>query len=221
MIDPGPDLDDHVTQLLTAVEAAARVTILLTHGHGDHADAVEKMVEGLQSRGTAFSVRGAGHSMAEALAEGEAVLTDSGRLEPVPTPGHSREHLAFLWPDGDSLFVGDLLLGKGETTWVGEYSGCVADYLSSLNRIRDLHARVLYPTHGPPLTDAEDAIGRFRQHREERIEQVRRALESLDDATPEQLMAEVYGDTVAPKLRGATMRSLEALMEFALEQPGK
>ena len=39
VIDPGPDVEDHVRVLASRMETADHATILLTHGHRDHAGA--------------------------------------------------------------------------------------------------------------------------------------------------------------------------------------
>ena len=39
VIDPGPDVENHVRALASRMASADRATILLTHGHRDHAGA--------------------------------------------------------------------------------------------------------------------------------------------------------------------------------------
>jgi glyoxylase-like metal-dependent hydrolase (beta-lactamase superfamily II) len=107
---------------------------------------------------------------------GDGVDTDRGELTALSAPGYARDHLVFHWRDQRAAFVGDLLLGAGETTWVGGYSGCVADYFASLDRVDNLGAGVLLPDHGPPVFDPEARLGRYRAHRRERVTQVERAL---------------------------------------------
>ena len=91
--------------------------------------------------------------------------TDEGDLITLDVPGHTRCHLALHWMKADALFVGDLLLGRGETTWVGEYQGCVEDYLNSLRKVQDLGASVIYPGHGPPIGAPTATLERFKRPR--------------------------------------------------------
>jgi glyoxylase-like metal-dependent hydrolase (beta-lactamase superfamily II) len=148
------------------------------------------------------------------LVDGDSVLTDAGTLTVIDTPGHAREHLSFHWPERGAVFVGDLLLGRGDTTWVGEYPGCVADYLGSLARLQALDLRVIYPTHGPPLEDPVEALARFGDHRRERIRQVRDAMAAHSGADPDELLDVVYGARVPEPLRPAALQSLGALVEY-------
>jgi len=147
------------------------------------------------------------------LTDGESVPTDAGRLVALDTPGHTRHHLSYHWPEARALFAGDLLIGRGDTTWVAEYPGCVADYFRSLDRLRSLPLDIIYPAHGPPLTDPAEALERFERHRRHRVRQVERAMESWDEGDIADLLDRVYGDTVPDGLERAAMRSLAALVD--------
>ena len=211
VIDPGPDVLRHIRALASEVSGAASVTVALTHGHADHAAGADALAELTDGRivGPDGIVFGDG-----IVIDGDVIPTDAGNLTVVHTPGHTPEHVCYHWADHEALFVGDLLLGVGDTTWVAEYPGCVADYLDSLERVRTLGVRTLYPAHGPPLTDASDAIERFDAHRRSRIEQARAALQRRPDATIEELLDTVYGPELPSKLRPAAARSLGALVEY-------
>ena len=212
VIDPGPDEPEHMRALVSAVEGADLVNIVLTHGHDDHAGGARALAEA-----TGAHVWGPyGLDVVDwEISHGVSVKTDEGWLTAVNTAGHTKNHLAFYMPDRKALFAGDLMLGKGDTTWVGEYHGCVADYLESLTRLRSYDLDVIYPAHGPPLTDPADALDRFESHRRSRIAQVREVLAAHPDADADELFAAVYGDTVSERMRGAAMKSLEGLVEYA------
>jgi glyoxylase-like metal-dependent hydrolase (beta-lactamase superfamily II) len=146
----------------------------------------------------------------ETLREGDTIPTDHGELEVLEIPGHSQEHLGFFWRDSKAAFVGDLILGKGKTTWVGEYLDCVEDYLTSLDRLDKLHASVLYPSHGPPVRKPKKTIQRFRQHRLERLEELRALRSGSPEATAEELAELIYGGTIPEKLVKAARSGVEA-----------
>lgn len=209
VLDPGPDVDDHVRALVAWVKDAEEVRIVVTHGHGDHAGAAPRV-----ARALGVPVMGpAGVDAVDApLADGDAVVTDEGTLRAVDTPGHARHHLALHWEERAAVFVGDLMLGGGDTAWVGEYAGCVADYLDSLARVRTLGARVIYPTHGDPITDPEAALDRFEAHRRLRIRQVEEALRATPGASLEDLMRSVYGEGLPAGVAAAARSSLGALI---------
>jgi glyoxylase-like metal-dependent hydrolase (beta-lactamase superfamily II) len=215
MIDPGPDVEDHVRALVMAVGDAVEVKIVLTHGHPDHAAAAGSVVDALRPA-RAVSIWGpAGlRGLDHVLEDGDAVTTDAGDLVAVHTPGHTREHLCFHWVQSGAVFAGDLLLGEGDTTWVAEYPGCVSDYLASLARLSTLGSKVIYPTHGPPLASPSAAIDRFEHHRRQRIAQVEGALSDHPGADAEHLLQVVYGDTLPRGMHAPALQSLGALLEY-------
>jgi glyoxylase-like metal-dependent hydrolase (beta-lactamase superfamily II) len=211
VVDPGPDVHDHVRAVVRSVGEADEVVIVLTHGHPDHSGGVDALVAALPG-GLPFRVVGAGHADADPLEGGEHVPTDAGDLVCIPTPGHTRDHLSFHHPGARTLFAGDLVLGAGETTWVAEYPGCVADYLASLDRVEALDLRTIHPAHGPVIRDPSGVIARFRTHREARVEEVRALRLRRPGASFDELYAEVYGAAVREDMRPAAEASLRVLL---------
>lgn len=213
IVDPGPAVEAHVRAVALAVVEAEEVTVLLTHGHGDHSGGVDLLLDALAGSSGPIRVRGSGHRRAEPLDAGTRVSTDAGELVTILTPGHSRDHLAFHWPDGRALFAGDMVLGRGDTTWVAEYPGCVADYLDSLTRLEAMELDTIHPAHGPDLSDPRDALSRYRAHREARIERVRQILAEDPQMTARRVLDRVYGSGIPSGLIGAALASAEALVE--------
>lgn len=213
VIDPGPEAEAHLAAVVAAVHEADAVTILVTHGHPDHAPGARGLVAALDDSGISAEVRGpmGVDGVARPLGEGDEVSTDEGDLVAVETPGHARAHLAFHWPSRRALFAGDLLLGRGDTVWVGEYAGAVADYLRSLERVRALDLDVIFPAHGPAVTDPVAVLDRYEAHRRERIRQVAAALAERPGVGVEELLATVYGEALPAAARRAAFMSIEAL----------
>ena len=209
IIDPGPDVDSHVRAVVREVAKADRVWVLITHGHADHAGAAEAV-----AREVGAEIMGVGIPGARALGDSEVVETDQGRIASVDTPGHSREHVTFHWIEAEAGFPGDVVLGRGETTWVGEYEGCVADYLESLERLRGMGFSTLYPGHGPGIENPGATLDVFEAHRRERIRQVEALLSVRPEATIDELVAEVYGNTIPGGLEAAAGMSVRAIRGF-------
>lgn len=217
LIDPGPDVEAHVRALVAWVADAAEVTVLLTHGHGDHAAAAPAVAAAL---GVEVMGPAGVSAVTSPLEDGDVVATDQGDLVAVSTPGHTAEHFCYHWPARRALFAGDLLLGRGETTWVAEYPGCVADYLASMDRVRSLAVATIYPAHGPPLENAAAAVNRFEAHRLARIRQVEQALAVRPDATARDLLGSIYGKSVLPGAEKAAVMSIEALLDHVRGRRG-
>jgi glyoxylase-like metal-dependent hydrolase (beta-lactamase superfamily II) len=207
VVDPGPSDDAH----LRAVAAAAgRVAeILLTHGHPDHAAGAAAFREltgaPVRALDPAQRLGGAG------LGEGDVVAAAGVEVRVLATPGHTSDSLCFTV--GDAVLTGDTVLGRG-TTVVAHPDGRLADYLDSLRRLEDLGRRTVLPGHGPELPDLAVVTRAYLVHREERLAQVRAALESLGpDATPRAVVELVYAD-VDPVLWPAAEWSVRAQLDY-------
>jgi glyoxylase-like metal-dependent hydrolase (beta-lactamase superfamily II) len=93
----------------------------------------------------------------------------------------------------------------------------LADYLDSLQRLRDLGPVAVLPGHGPELPDAEAAAQHYLDHREQRLEQVRTAL-AAGATTPRQVVEVVYAD-VDRVLWPAAEMSVRAQLDYLAARP--
>ena len=223
VIDPGPDDPAHLDAILAALDGAAPVAILLTHSHADHAAAAPALAR--RTGAPVMMARGALREpfdpslVSRWLADGAGVETDSGVLLTTEAPGHAPEHVVFHWtgegaPGGGALFVGDTFMGVGDTTLVAPPEGDLAAYLRTLDRVEALGASVLHPAHGPAIPDAAAAVGRYRAHRMERVEQVVRGLRQAGPSRAGALVDTVYGAELDPRLRRAAEGSLMAILGY-------
>lgn len=207
IIDPGPDLPVHLDAVAEAIGDGVVVSMLLTHDHPDHAGGAASLASRLNA-----PVQWLGDGT---LVDRGRIDTDAGVLIAIATPGHTRDHVAFHWPDGGTVFVGDLMLGGLDTALVAPPEGDLGEYLRSLARVRLCAADTLRPAHGEPFADPEAAIERYLAHREERLARVQAALvaagpggASLDDVT-----GAVYGPSLPPALRPAATGAALAYLE--------
>jgi glyoxylase-like metal-dependent hydrolase (beta-lactamase superfamily II) len=206
VIDPGPEDGGH----LDAVRAAAAERggiglILLTHGHGDHAE-------------------GAGRLAAAAASDRPGappvILPGDGEehagLRAVATPGHAADHVCFLSADG-VCFSGDLVLGEG-STFVPPDGGSLAAYMDSLRRMQAEEIELICPGHGPWIEDPAAKLAEYVEHREMRERRLVAALER-GERSRKALLAEVWDDVPA-NLRAAAGLVMEAHLE-KLEAEGR
>ena len=215
VVDPGPLHEGHLAAILTAVEKQeARVAqILLTHGHADHSESAARFAELTGAPVRALDPR---HRLGdEGLADGDVVEVDGLELRVVGTPGHTGDSLSFLLPADRAVLTGDTVLGRG-TTLVAYPDGTLAEYLDSLNLLRDAAVRqefdTVLPGHGPVLSDALGVLDFYIAHRKERLAQVEAALKA-GDASAAEVVRRVYAD-VDPAVWPAAELSVRAQLHY-------
>ncbi len=94
------------------------------------------------------------------LADGEVVRLGDVDWQVLATPGHTAGHLALWEPASRVLVVGDAL-SSYDVGWVNtavDGVGAAAEAVASLQRLADLDARVLLPSHGPIPEDTGAAF---------------------------------------------------------------
>jgi glyoxylase-like metal-dependent hydrolase (beta-lactamase superfamily II) len=193
VVDPGPDDAGHLAAVEAALSArdARCVAVLVTHHHGDHAEAALPWGARFGAPVAAARPDVAGES-GRLLEAGERLRLAGTALDVVPTPGHTADHLAFRLESG-AVLVGDHVLGRG-TSVVTHPEGDVVAYLESLRRVLDLGPSALYCGHGPDLTEDPGAVLRYYlDHRAFREAQLLDAL-AAGAGTVDELVAAVYAD---------------------------
>jgi glyoxylase-like metal-dependent hydrolase (beta-lactamase superfamily II) len=183
VIDPGPDLPEHLEAI--AREAAPASAVLVTHDHPDHAPGAVALAARVDAPVLAFRLAGA-----ERLRAGQRIRGGDVELTAVHTPGHTSDHVAFFEPVSGSLFTGDAVVGRG-TSFIDPPDGDLARYLRSLQRMLDLDPRTIYPGHGPVVLRPKEKLVEYLSHRQAREEQVLAALAEGPKTIPE-LVAAIY-----------------------------
>jgi glyoxylase-like metal-dependent hydrolase (beta-lactamase superfamily II) len=207
VVDPGPDDAEHIGRL---AGLGPIPLVLISHRHGDHTDGIDALVDA-----TGATVRSVGsgvlRGMGGYLVDGEVIEAAGLRIRVLATPGHTADSLSFVLDD--AVLTADTVLGRG-TAVIDDEDGSLADYLNSLRRLRDLGSRTVLPGHGPELDDLAEVTEMYLAHRQQRLEQIRRALVVLgDDATARQVVEHVYSD-VDDSLWKAAESSVRAQLAY-------
>jgi len=220
VIDPGPDLPDHVDALLAALGGERVAAILCTHTHRDHSPASRPLqaATGAPIVGCApLSLEDSGPRADESfdsdyrpdriLAEGERLGGRGWTLQGVATPGHTSNHLCLAYDEERALFTGDHVMGWS-TTVVAPPDGDMADYMASLERLLARDDRVYYPAHGPAVEDPHGHVRRLIGHRKMRERQILGHLERGEGRIAA-MVAQMYSG-LDPRLFPAAGRSVLA-----------
>ena len=232
VIDPGPDLPDHLAAILAAVEGERVTAIAITHHHADHSPLAGPLkaatgapiygcaVAGHEEQDTGEVKMEAGHDHAfrpdVSLCGGGEIKGPGWTMQAIPTPGHTSNHLCYALKEENALFSGDHIMGWS-TTVITPPDGDMTDYLESLATIQALNFTTLWPTHGPPIRQVTPFIDAYIAHRQERIDQILLAL-SQGPTTIRDLVPRLYADVDA-RLHPAAARSMLAAI-LHLERGG-
>jgi glyoxylase-like metal-dependent hydrolase (beta-lactamase superfamily II) len=226
VIDPGPDIAEHVEALLGALGGETITHILITHTHLDHSPAAAAVKRATGARTYGFGPHGSGRAEDRSgvggvteeggdhgfvpdveMREGDAAEGPGWRLEAVHTPGHTSNHLCFALAEERALFTGDHVMGWS-TSVIAPPDGNMGDYLRSLRKLLPRGDSTYLPTHGPAILDPQTHVQAFIEHRREREAAILDRLAKGDTEIPAMVRAIYVG--LAPALHRAAGRSVLA-----------
>jgi glyoxylase-like metal-dependent hydrolase (beta-lactamase superfamily II) len=229
VIDPGPELAEHIDALIASLADEQVTHILVTHTHRDHSPAAKALKAASGAPTYGFGPHAGGLRGDPGIEEGgdwdfvpdvavrdgdtveggtgDRTLGGKWRFEAVHTPGHTSNHLCFALPDAGILFSGDHVMGWS-TSVIAPPDGEMAAYMASLDKLLARPDRVYWPTHGPAIGEPERHVRAFIAHRREReagiIDCLKSGCETID-AIVERLYAGIN-----PALHRAAGRSVLA-----------
>jgi hydroxyacylglutathione hydrolase len=233
VIDPGPDLEDHLAAILQATHGRRVSAIIVTHAHQDHSALAPRLAaatgaevlafgqarDGMSARmaalGNGLGVSGEGLDLSftpdRRLWDGDFVTGPDWELRVLHTPGHLGGHICLAL--GRTLLSGDHVMGWS-TSIVSPPEGDMGDYMASLARLSGEAWELALPGHGQPITDPGARIAELAAHRRMREAQV---LEKLADgaATAAALTTRIYQNIAPGLLPAATRNVLAHLIDLA------
>lgn len=228
VIDPGPVSDSHLQAILDATRGETITHVVITHTHRDHSPGAAALVAA-----TAARLCGCGpHQPSRPIGEGEAASMDASAdydyapdlilaendsisgpgwtLVALATPGHCHNHLAFFLPEENALFSGDHVM-SWSTTIVAPPDGSMADYMASLEKLRQRNDSIYWPGHGAPIAEPQRLVRGLLVHRRQRENAILARLKDGDE-TISQIVPRLY-EGLAPELVGAAGLSVFAHLE--------
>jgi len=224
VIDPGPDMPQHIDALKRALGSRRVSHILVTHTHRDHSPAAVALKEWSSAKtyGLPLASRTAPAVAAEGtvdeahdhdfvpdvtVQDGMRIAGHGFELECIATPGHTANHICYALSQERALFSGDHVMGWS-TSVIAPPDGDMGDYLASLERLKARDDQILYPTHGSPIANPKAWIGELIAHRHMREEQIRTVLKRRAQTVAD-LVERLYPH-VEPRLRPAAAQQVLA-----------
>lgn len=230
IVDPGPDLAEHVEALLRQLAGETVTHLLVTHTHRDHSPACAAVQAATGAPTYGFGPHGSGRIDAGTEVEegadrsfvpdvrvrhGDVIEGDGWSLECVHTPGHTSNHVCYAIREARTLFPGDHVMGWS-TTIISPPDGDLAAYLDSLELLLARDDAVYWPTHGPGIEDPKPFVRALLAHRLERAEQVRACLRD-GVASIGEMVPRMYHD-LPRSMHGAAARSVFATLVYLVER---
>ena len=203
VIDPGPNVEEHVAAIVQALAGERVTAILATHTHHDHSPAGRplKALTGAPIIGCAPLALNDDGPRADAgfdgdhvpdriLMDGESLSGPGWTLTAVATPGHTSNHLCYALEQAGGLFTGDHVMGWS-TTVIAPPDGDMAAYMASLEKLMGLGDKVYYPAHGEPIEQPQRLVRGLIGHRKQREGQILRLLGEGPQLIPD-MVARMY-----------------------------
>jgi len=201
VVDPGPDLPEHLDALEAAIGARSVVAIMCTHTHRDHSPASRPLAErtgapiigcaplALETAGPRADASFDGdYAPDRQLRDGDSLEIDGTNVTAVATPGHTSNHLCFAYQG--ALLTGDHVMGWS-TTVVFPPDGDMGAYMRSLDKLRQREDRVYYPAHGPAVTNPQQYVRHLAGHRMQREKQILKLVAERPRTIPD-IVANAY-----------------------------
>lgn len=122
------------------------------------------------------------------LCDGEKVSMGSYTGTVISTPGHSRGSICIYLEEEGVLFSGDHILehiSPNPIVMLDDSNSLPkrqsqAEFYSSIDKIKRLNPRIIYPGHGREITDLLPVIEKYRSRFEERQEEIYSIVSSRD-----------------------------------------
>jgi len=107
----------------------------------------------------------------------EIKVDNEERIKVLWTPGHTMGHICLQYKD--YLFCGDHILPDvtPNVSLLREEDNPLRNYLTSLERIKELKIKQIYPAHGDPFSNVSERIEEIKEHHRRRLEEILKIIE--------------------------------------------
>lgn len=238
LIDPGPDIPEHIDAIINGLGDEVITHILVTHTHYDHWPACQQIQEisGAKTYGFThtddtmnreqektearilsnqerFEITGFIPDIS--INHGDVIEGNGWSVECVFTPGHASNHMCFQLREEKALFSGDHVMGWS-TSVISPPSGNMEDYMNSLDLLLQRNDILYWPAHGPGIRNTKNYVKSFIAHRKKREQQILDELVKGPNSISK-MVSDLYSD-VPEHLHPAAQRSMLACVVYLIKR---
>lgn len=230
VIDPGPDDEKHIADILKYAAGRPITHIFVTHAHRDHVDGCARLAAATGAMTCGYGRTGAVPQVPAAspsgksfvnyefkpdmlVKGGDVIAGDDWALECLYTPGHAPDHLCFALKGRRVVFSGDHVMAWN-TTVIAPPEGNMADYMASLELMLDRNDQTFLPGHGGRIEEPQRQVKAYLLHRRWREQAVLAAIRDGSN-TVNSIVPEVYPNISGP-LSIAAALSVQAHVEYLI-----
>jgi glyoxylase-like metal-dependent hydrolase (beta-lactamase superfamily II) len=134
------------------------------------------------------------------IAAGETIRMGDRDYEIIHTPGHADGHLSFYDPERQIMIGGDFLLPKitpNISLWPGADPNPLSTYLSTLDKMKKVPVKRIFPAHGKMFTHYLERIAELEKHHEERLQLIADHVRDLVEPTAYDVCNRLFGNRLS------------------------
>ena len=194
IVDPAASTKKNRQELYTLLAKKPPKQVFLTHHHNDHIGSAVFLRDmfGIPIVCSFKTSKKLSFSVDQILQEGDRITCTDEAWNVYETPGHAQGHLCLHSPTHGDIVAGDMVAGEG-TILLVPGDGDFGDYITQLQRLKSLAPIRLLPAHGPALTNAQEYLQQYIDHRKKRLQQIINTLTGAPQ-TELELAQQIYAD---------------------------
>ena len=184
IIDPaarGLELEEFRKKISEVISSGSKIiATMFTHKHPDHVGNIQEMMgiydAPIWATEETLDYMNIKNNYKKIIEGDEFELKGSNDVsywKIIETPGHCPGHICICGESG--IISGDNCVGVG-TILISSQEGDMGEYITGLERLKEMKPKMLFPGHGPLIANPEKLLTKYINHRKKRVGKIMQAL---------------------------------------------